>query len=891
MKLTKTHLPALLAMLSAVLGLFFIAVGCNKTASGTPSLSVKVGSVESTSVTLELASNRIKDIAYILTEDFVVRVPEPAIVYKTGKVSQVTSGSLVIDDLEGNLDYTLFIAARTDDNEYYSDVLRLEVSTPEYVFKDLLTLMATYYDGYKVRVKVPESVLKDERHAIRFASTSYPMYIYNKIFGYPDSELLTANAQVHTVRDTTVYLNEENIIYIDKDGNYMIDETTGDYLWNHDPIVPGEPTIFIAGEFTWGESHYGWGYGYYVPMFDAEGYATKATPPLDFTYDPDEAGYWKGAYQLLSFVTKEPDALEAGVNVEFSDIKPIDATIRMTPEEGVEQYCYMILDNAAYNEVLTYLQGRQEYVQWFITSYFAATMMGIYTEYGPIEVNLKDYFYEVSEQSTYHVFVTSMGNQQGTTQRFQHYSFETEARVLPAPKVYVTPVDSGSQPFEVKFNVKAPDKNLVSAYYACNYTREWQLSINQGNSYVDIVSGNYAFTAEELRQINSDEGLDVSFPSIDGENSRLVVIGYNEELTPNVIDPRNDPEYLDGLADCSTKYQDWAPQVDSPLFEELSDVWTATATVEYSNYVDNVLVTYRYPYKSKVTLSRGLEYPDVLPEEIYDIYLNLDRNDPYTRAEVTQMYEEFKTNADLFEKARIFAQNRILIQGFIDYDYYETSRLGLKTAYDLFYDLNYNSVDVASCFYDFGPKWYLQVDADGNVTCPTNATYMQPMASWSGYVYYLCAYNKDTNRAFTVGEEGNDLVFPVEVSENRDTITIKHIEYEGNPYYPNAVGLYGQLTNMSCRILSDIVLTRGWDGIPSEPQPVTAGKPSDFSVKAVNMDGSSTEFPKKQVVKSMTKLPDTAPIAYKQVEGKVIREGDLLDAIKRYGDEKRRNIR
>lgn len=887
MNYKNTHLPALLAMLSAVLCLFLTA-GCNNKLEN-PSLSVKIASVETTSVSLELSSNRIKDIAYYLTPDFIAKTPDPAVIYVQGTISDVTSGTLVIDELEGNIDYTIFIAARTDADEYYSEVFKLDFGTPDYTFTDLLTLMSTYYDGYKVRVKVPESVIKDERHAIRFASTSYPMYIYNKIYGYPDSELLTANGQVYTVKDTTVLLNNDNIIYTDENGDYMIDETTGDYLWNHDPIVPGEPTIFLAGEFTWGESHYGWGMGYYDPMFDAEGFGTKASSDVDFTYNPDEAKYWTGAYQMLSFVAKKPEPLEPGVKIEASDISPIDATIRLTPEEGVYQYCYMVCNNAAYNEILTYLHGKEEYVQWFVTSWFAASVMGIYTETGPAEVNLRDFFYEVDEQSTYHVFLTAMGNEEGTTQKFQHYEFETTARVLPAPKVVVTPVESGTRPFEVRFNVKAPDKNLVSAYYACNYTREWILSVNQGNSYESIVSGNYAFSSEELRQINSDEGLEVSFPSIDGETSRLVVIGYNEELTPNVIDPRNDPEYEDGLADCSTKFQDWAPQIDSPLYEELAGEWTATATVEYSTYEDNVLVTYRYPYKSKVILSRGLEYPETLPEEIYQIYLNLNRENPYTRAEVTEMYNEFKANAEIFESARIFSQNRILVQGFIDYDYYDTSRLGLKTPYMLFYDKNYNSVDVASCFYDFGPKWYLQVDENGKLTCPTNATFMQPMSSWSGYVYYLCAYNSETNRAFTVGDEGDDLVFDVDLSDDHKTITIKHFDYDGYPYYPNAVGLYGALTNMSCKILSDIVLTKGWDGVPSTPVPV--GAPEEFSVDAVNMDGTATQFPERPNVKSMTKLPDQAPVAYKQVEGKVIREGDFLDAIKRYGDAKRKNIR
>ena len=50
------------------------------------------------------------------------------------------------------------------------------------------------------------------------------------------------------------------------------------------------------------------------------------------------------------------------------------------------------------------------------------------------------------------------------------------------------------------------------------------------------MAGNKAysyFTAEEIAKINSDEGLELAIASIDGETTRVAVLGYNDEYTPN----------------------------------------------------------------------------------------------------------------------------------------------------------------------------------------------------------------------------------------------------------------------------------------------------------------------------------------------------------------------
>ena len=168
-----------------------------------------------------------------------------------------------------------------------------------------------------------------------------------------------------------------------------------------------------------------------------------------------------------------------------------------------------------------------------------------------------------------------MGDEDGATQRFIHKTFTAKEKTKRAPVIEVTAIQNGN-PFEATFNVKAPNKDVVGAYWACNYARDFELMFNAGATYESLLAGNFSFTSDEMALVNSDEGLTVSYPTLDGESTRMAVYGCNDEYTFNNIDPDKEgagwADYLAPMAEKDTP-------ISSPLYEALAGDWTATATI------------------------------------------------------------------------------------------------------------------------------------------------------------------------------------------------------------------------------------------------------------------------------------------------------------------------
>lgn len=88
----------------------------------------------------------------------------------------------------------------------------------------------------------------------------------------------------------------------------------------------------------------------------------------------------------------------------------------------------------------------------------------------------------------------------------------------------MTALDPGeTSPYAVYFNVKCPTKNAVGGKYAANYAREFEKLLNNKSysyTYSDIVSQGYAFTADEIALINSDEGYTMAISTVPDEITR-----------------------------------------------------------------------------------------------------------------------------------------------------------------------------------------------------------------------------------------------------------------------------------------------------------------------------------------------------------------------------------
>jgi hypothetical protein len=149
----------------------------------------------------------------------------------------------------------------------------------------------------------------------------------------------------------------------------------------------------------------------------------------------------------------------------------------------------------------------------------------------------------------------------------------------------------------------------------------------------------------------------------------------------------------------------------------------------------------------------------------------------------------------------------------------------VQTPYDLFISDEFSVATVADMFYDFGPKWNLEIDAEGNVWLPINIEREFPMSAFYygiDYTFYMLAVGDKSYLGGPVYDYSGNLLldsrFPVEVSEDGNTLTIKPIVYNytdqyGNAatetYYPCVAQLqYGQATPLNPRVCGDVVLKR-----------------------------------------------------------------------------------
>ena len=793
--------------------------------------------------------------------------------------------------IEENKHYYLYLVGLL--GESFSELYKFEFETSEFVFNELATVVGLLPDGYKLHLKMPSSVTSKGygvagSTAIRFSSCNIMMYNMRNESS-DDYEHLLWNGG-NFVRKDTIIVRSDATNYgevgFDANEDGEIDENDKGMLW--DPIAPGEPTVFIAGEFEYmkepwyglpeaekeeiKESNYvvngftypaGWAPGYYLPCIDGEKYWAQykksSTKGAGVITDMDMSSpvdyMWTGAYQRKIFRTRVPSKLNAKFDVKIEDLRSVDATVRITPDRNIYRYIFTILDDASYQYMLKLLDNRDEYVQWAITSYLAMmefgameVVAGTGETSAPIaEIVLSDFYYTVPSDTKYHVLITGMSGEIGSPQCFHHSTFSTPAKTKDyGPDIEVTALPELASPYAAVFNVKCnatPDNPLVSCYYGANYYKDWVLEVNSGSTY-ETLGQTTAFTADEIDQICSDEGYTMYIPSIDGAKTRLVVVGWNDENISNGIDLYEDVLAHPAVDDCVTPYAEAEDLSLNPLLDAmngndalLNGEWTLTATV-LNNGVEEV-------QKSKVCIKNafveGEDYPTALPDSVLRIYKETTK---WTDDEIYGYFDEFKYLAGEFNEKRLRNQNKLMLQGWLDND--SKGRLAHMSPWDMFKSKDVTTVDVESLFSEFGPKMFIKVNKDINgkdsLAVTANKYYASPVANWS-VPFYMAGYaNQEANNTLfyfgTATEFQAPLEFPVVLSEDKNTITIKGFEASGTTYYPNVIGEdYSQMTGtvyiLEKPIVSDVVLTREWTDEPVET-PATRSAKVKQAVNAVD---------------------------------------------------------
>ena len=835
----KRTINCLLA--AGVIVLAALMTSCRPGREDVPSARAEVLSAAVTSANVKLETNLLISYSYLVVESGAEVTDDPVLIFTEGTSGTLVNGSneVLIEGLDGECDYTAVFAFKQSETSYYPEILRVDLTTGEYT--DPVTLIATYPDGFKVHFKIPAEV-KEKGNALRFAMGNQVMYNMNKVgwFASLDTDLLLMNGQMCAVNDTTILWNSENVYARDENGELIPDEWTGEPVQIHNIFTPGEPMVLMLGEFAWDESDsMGWGMnGYYTSTFDINGYYDYLDQnggggggwgPMSAEIVDDEASeedpFWKGYFCRKLFRLPEPAPLDCEVKIE-ADIKATTGTLKITPDENVWQYCMLFLPDDEYQQLLPFVGGDESLLQWFTASFLAAMQFGAQTLEGPVEFALEDSYY-LQEDTDYHVLLTALGNENGTAQKFYHEIFHSGSKSLPAPEVRVTAIanPSGAEsPYEVWFNVKCTSQNAVGGIYAANYDSEWGKLLGY-NSLTDITSMGNAFTASEIAEINSAKGLDMMFTTIPGRVTSLGVILTNEEDTGN--------EVVDGesFASVTAINEPAKTPVSSSLFTDLLGDWTMSAQVDTIDFYDNNKWKHAGSQSCNISIVEGFTMPETLADSVYTIYQDLVG---MGKDAVDALYADLKKEVAEFN-ANVKSQNRLLCVGFgFDKANSYDPLFTLRTPYDLFVSKTYNGYDNYSIVYDCGPKWYLEVLADGSLVVPCNAARQMPMALASSYLYlgtlsesgYLVNWTDNT-----------DLQVPCTVASDKNSFTIDAFKFtnknnvEESAYLNGLLNYYGQIYGADYINVSPLTLTKN-SGVAATAAKSAAAAQSAAAVKS-----------------------------------------------------------
>ena len=879
MKKIYSTLLALLSLIFVGVGMTACEQGFDDSATGEPSLTVGAPSVKINSVTVEVSATNIKQYAYVV-KGAGTTAPKPVIIFKDGTVVDAPEGNstIALDDLEYGVSYKLFIAAKISGG-YYDEVLEVEFAT-ENVTEDV-TIIRYNYDGADIHIRFPEEV-KKRGHKLKWMVSSVPD---NKKWkpapvGYrTDAQLVQQNDKAFPAflihGDTTLRIREENRIQ-------FIGQDTIEY---YNRIAPGEPFIVSIQEVIYtDESIYGDGAGWYDSPFlsddffaaysssGADGGATPWSSDYTTRATVSEEDFWPedSWHKTLHLFAKDADPLNATVDVSLTgynnvadDLNAKGGYLNLKPQDGVYAYCVGIIDHSLYTTLILKWGVPKNRMQWFMTSYFAANegfARTYYSNAGPVKEDIFEWFGgSVIPGGHYHVLVTAMAGTDTkygmepdpTRQSFVHLEFDLPEYTLPAPEIVVTPLES-NDPFLVNFNVKCTNYDVSPVEYAsfaCNYTRDFKSAL-EDSTYAQLIAMNTAYgiylSANDIRLMNSPNGFTFTATSREDAATGLVVVGWNSEARPNNPDAEGSQAY----AESRSAILPDAERIESSLFEELKGEWTATASLhavrkeyvreENGDYVKNEDGSYKMNeiHVDTVAVSKvvigDVTYPEALSEDIYTTWTKAG----VSREKTDEYFTEFKSRADLFNR-KVRGQNRLLCSG-LDFDHLETSYKTITdfaSPMDLFSSDSYSCWTIEEIFYDFGPKWYLQVNSDGKIVVPVYVPTEQrvrglnPMSNWKGAETHLVGYDKPNNSAMIAPQADTEDTstwpnLPVEISEDKNTITIKPLIYTiedtENVFTFNPSILINTKTSwygvipMSGQIVSDIVLTRGWTE-PEQP--------------------------------------------------------------------------
>lgn len=806
-------------------------------------LSVETREVGATTVTFAITTKGISKVHYFVDEEAVLSPSELLIASKGKEIKIEADGTteFTISGFQANKLYAVHFAGTKSDDNFFGEVKSVEFTTAN--FEGEITFFDIEQRSFKVHVNFPEDV-KKRGNVLKWGICD--ALIYNMVGIHADA--LNRHDSMGTYFDDTktfTFDNSEENSYPIRDGQYDYD------AWLYEPIVPGQPTYFMVGEFEYvkeGELGYDyqdadgdWLYGdytagwhepgWYHALFDYYNYSggnemfgggphdpklqsvVMGTSPLAEEIFTDQHEFWSGYYRVFRLRTALPEKLDGSIEIDDSGLKPNGGIIRLTPSENVGMYLAGIFTDETWEQYLAALPDREpETIMWGLTTSMAFQSYGVIMLSGETDLNPNDIWLYPDTDTRYRLVLVGMGTETdeyntftGEKQFYQEHFYRLPKPTKPAPTIKVTAIEAPegeeSSPYELWYNVRCTSGDAVQVQYAYDVKHAWDQAL-QSYSYSEIIKmGNY-FTPEELIYINSEQGYNFKFTQLQPDKTYgLGVMATNDEGTASKA----------AYVESTSLAEELPARSESPLFSDLQGDWMISAeyvyTVHNNETGEDTLV--RETRETPVHIGDLTFDRRIITDAVYDRFATSTKNKMTAEQVDAQLDLIESTFAAFNEKTRNY--NRLSCQGYDLYPippYYEYSATAYISPETLFVAAaadSYRYIDAAGLLYDFGPKWYLEIDGAGNVTMPFNVLTMDPALGYSGLHVMGVNSTNLQQMGMIITVDGKTGHFPVVISDDKNTITIKPLELNGEKYYPHLVTLEG---SCSAFIQSDITLRR-----------------------------------------------------------------------------------
>lgn len=755
--------------------------------------------IYATSAAFSLNLKGVESYVYDVAEGEVTELPEAEVLYanannegESGIIEAQEGANLVtVEGLEGNTTYTVIFAFKSTEGYVVKSKV---ITTPAY--SQLVTLINTTTTGITFHVEADA----DTYYRVAVAE-AYSYYGMKEQFGHTDVGFLEYGTLMKGAQTMTI----ENGTKIDPD------EPAEE--WNtYQIFYPGGTYILLVGEcdskgnllFERKEGGSFPGELLNESVVDHIGEYTEEYTDFDATYT--------GKYAKMKLWTAFPEQVENQTKVEILRKTETSLSFSVVPGEGVLSYGACLIAEEDYNHLLTWVgeEGIQSYLFYYMTS---------------PSVEPAEFSYErLAVGQKYKMVVICNYSEDFMKQSAYVQDVEITPSTNPKSVLTLTHVPSDN-PYEVVFNIKAPNKDCYGVRYVMNYVSEWAGAPYEDDKMLEMYGAD-SKDAEIYAQINSDQGYNMSFESWENTESRIIMQSYN------VDEGRSDIYEATGKSAPET-----GTPLDSPVFDKITGTWTAT--YKYRTSKKGETQTASFPI---VFTQNANEAPASIPADVHaslmTYWKGLGYDDATAEAKIQEYFEEYKVSAEKYS-TKYKNMNRIVGNGFKPlHEFYGT--------WDLFCDLEYAVATADELFYDYGPKIFLQVakgdDGKEQIGLVTYENAIPPISSGiTNYSYYMFGENVESS---DMGYR--NITFPVEVSEDGTTMSIKGLEDSSitpYPLYPSVGYLMSNYPFYRFYGVSEITLTKVSEDEKVAGQTQVASR-TGYEVKPIDAHRGGNRFMK-----------------------------------------------